>query len=292
MRNFIFRIFLFFSILLFLIFAFSLFYIQKQKKLNNEKAENSIFIWGDSQTFRGINLELLSKLTEKEVFSAASGGAGIYDFLVFADIIPCNAQVFIGISQPMQLRGRDKNRSGLTLFSLYQAKVNNYSWDEIQSIIIDNMKPERIFHNNSSLFPMEDSITLFEPMSKFEKYYKETPSYLRDKQLLYIAGIKKLLQKNCSIIILQFPMYYLLSDIEASSPIKNNLRNFNNEINALLPESKIDTLYLDTEKNLMHDLTHFNEHGANLLTDTLAKIYKSKKINASKIIVINGGVCR
>ena len=96
-------VFVFFGILGFLSFHFL-----ANIYLNKTNADNSLYIWGDSQIYRGLDLEKLNKLTRKNIHSAAVHGAGIYDFLVFTEIVPHNSDVLLAISKPVQIRKKDK----------------------------------------------------------------------------------------------------------------------------------------------------------------------------------------
>ena len=47
--------------------------------------ENRVLIWGDSQTYQGIDLKLFQTFSGKQAVTWAQHGAGVYDFLCFAE---------------------------------------------------------------------------------------------------------------------------------------------------------------------------------------------------------------
>ena len=44
-------------------------------------SKDALFIWGDSQTYQGLDIDVLEINTDKAILSSAVHGAGIYDFL-------------------------------------------------------------------------------------------------------------------------------------------------------------------------------------------------------------------
>ena len=62
-----------------------LLYISIDYYYNYKKDKSAIFIWGDSQTYEGINLQVIRNFPNKQVYTYAKHGAGVYDFLVFSE---------------------------------------------------------------------------------------------------------------------------------------------------------------------------------------------------------------
>jgi len=271
----------------FLVFYF-VFYILFDLYYNSKDAANSLFIWGDSQTYQGIDLDVLKNQTNKKIYSAARHGAGIYDFLVFAEKVPKNSDVLVAISKPAQLRRkkRDRNRSGISVQPLKALLNNNYSWDEVFHILKKNTKPRKLFLSKTSMYEYADSIKLEQPIEHFEKVYKTVPSYLKEKQNLYLEGIKNLMNKNCSIYLIDFPYHELLSEIENNSPIKNQTDTFFEKIRIAANCTKLDTLVLKASKEAMHDLTHLNSYGAKEVSLFIGE--KIKKQPPTTFCIING----
>jgi len=285
MHNFIIKIFLFVIALpcIYLVMFFSVdFYF------NSKNANNSLFIWGDSQTYQGIDLKTLKIRTNKKIYIAARHGAGIYDFLVFVEKVPINSDVLVAISKPVQLRRKemDRNRSGISLFALKSLLDNNYSWSEIFQIIKKNKKPTKLFLSNTNMYKYSDSITFSEPIELFENIYKTVPSYLNDKQNLYTVGINKLKSKNCRIYLVDFPYHELLNEIENNSPIKKQTDSFFKKMRTEANCIRLDSLDLITEKEVMHDLTHLNCYGAKQVSEFIGETIK--KYERTTFCISNG----
>lgn len=255
---------------------------------NSKSAENSLFIWGDSQTMRGIDLAVLKDKTNKTIYSAARHGAGVYDFLVFVDKVPANSDVLIGISKLVQIRRKemDRNLSGISLSALKSLQENNYSWDEIFQIIKKNRKQKKLFLTNTNMFEYADSIVIGQPIQRFENLYKSVPSYLAEKQSLYMEGIKKLKNKNCRINLIDFPYHNLLQGIENDSPIKKHTDAFFEKIQIEADCESLDSLNIKVDKQVMHDLTHLNCYGAEQVSLFIGE--KIKKHKRTAFCITNG----
>lgn len=246
---------------------------------NISNADKPVFIWGDSQAYQGLNLKILQTQLNRNIHSAAKHGAGIYDFLIFTEKVPDSSEVIISISKPVQLRRKemDRNKSGLSLFALKALIKNNYSNNEILSIVKKNLKPPKLFSSKSSLYKHSDSITMSEPISLFERVYKEIPLYLRDKQELYIKGIVDLKYKGCKITFIEFPYHQKLKNIEKNSVVHYETESLKGRISTIFNDFEIDSIYIEKERQIMHDLTHLNEFGASILSSKLSLKLKTNK---------------
>lgn len=234
---------------------------------------NTIFIWGDSQAYRGIDLKELSNITKKKVYSSAHPGSGVYDFLLFTEQVQEKSKVIVSISKLVQVRKKsnDYNRTGLSFWALKKLHDNNYSVKEIASIIKRNLSPKKnIFDDNSlHLFAYSDSMKINLHIPRFRSYYKKTPLFLEDKQKLYITGIENLIRKNCEILLLEFPYHKKLESIESESTIKNKTEEFKQKLSKLFNNIKVDSIKLRNDINLFKDLSHLNSSGAKDLTKKL-----------------------
>ncbi|NRA92477.1 MAG: hypothetical protein HRU26_07285, partial [Psychroserpens sp.] len=147
-------------------------------------SEDAVFIWGDSQAYQGIDIPELANTLDKEVYSAANHGAGVYDFLVFTQQVPENSEVIVAISNLVQVRRKEKdyNRSGFSFWSMKSLYQNGYSLNELFSISKLNIKPRRNILASTKLYPYSDSIQKILPISHFEKYFNDSPEFLDSKQ--------------------------------------------------------------------------------------------------------------
>ena len=233
--------------------------------------KNAIFIWGDSQAYQGIDIGELSKTTKKNVYSSAHNGAGLYDFLLFTEQVPSNSEVIVSISKLAQIRRKenDFNRSGLSLWALQKLYDNNYSLNEIISIFKINLKPKRNILKKTNLYPYKDSMEIGLPISHFKSYYQKTPTFLNDKQSLYLIGVENLINKNCKISFLEFPFHQDLKNIEKQSPAYQKIEALKNDIAFFFSEFHTDSLDINKGKNIFKDLSHLNCVGAKDLSEKL-----------------------
>lgn len=274
-----------------LILSYVLIYFCFNAYLNSPfSKKNTVFIWGDSQAYRGIDLKELSKAIEKQVYTSAHHGAGVYDFLLFTDQVPKNSEVIVSISKLVQIRRKenDYNRSGLSLWALEQLYKNNYSLKEIIIILKSNIKPKSNISESTSLYAYSDSMQIGVPLSRFKSYYQKIPSFLDDKQNLYLIGIQNLKNKNCKITFIEFPYHKELEKIENQSPIKEKTDDFVYQIGNLFKDYEIDTIKFDVNKNIFKDLSHLNCLGAKEFSKKLGK--NMKKHGRTTMYICNGGV--
>lgn len=243
--------------------------------LNTRSTADAFFIWGDSQTYFGIDLPLLNKASNKDTHSAAFQGASIYDFLVFTEKIPANAHVVFSISKLCQIQWKhhERNSSDFSVKALRLLAQQNYTLSQLLKIALNNKSPKNLFikNNNSFLYPNRDTVSLTLPPAHFKQYYKEIPDYMEDKHTLFLEGIKTLKAKNSKISIIEFPYHPILQEIEQDSPIYAETEHFKNRIKDLFEDFKIDTIQMDNNRNVMYDLSHLNRYGAEQVSENLAK---------------------
>lgn len=262
---------LFFPIGLILLYA--IIYFSYNAYLNNKfNDQNALFVWGDSQAYYGIDVKELSNTLEKKVYTSAIPGAGIYDFLLFTEQVPENSEVMVSVSKLVQIRRKenDFNRTGLSFWALKEMYKEDYSINEIFSIFKLNIKPKRNISEVSKLFAYSDSMEIGLPISHFEDYYREVPTFLEQKQELYLTGIKNLIKKNCKVSFLELPYHSKLVNIESKSLIKKETDEFKYKIGSLFSNFKMDTISLNHKKNVFKDLSHLNSVGAKDLSSKLA----------------------
>jgi hypothetical protein len=269
MKKFLIQLSLFLTIVIALNYIY-IFYIDNLPQ-NAKSSKNAIFIWGDSQTCQGLNLKMMKELTGKYIYSSAKHGAGIYDFLVFADKVPENSTVLVAISKPVQLRklNKDRNLSGTSLFSLIQLYENNYSSSDIYSIFQKNLIPINFYEVSTKLNPCKDSLNYKSQILIYKNIFSQIPYYLNDKQNLYLEGIKKLKNKKCKINFIEFPLHPMAIELLNNSEVRDATNQLNTKILALFNNSTLDTIPIDNSTNIMSDFSHLNKCGANQITRLL-----------------------
>jgi hypothetical protein len=272
MKKFLISLLVFSISILVFITSYFIYYLFVFHSINSIPADNAIFIWGDSQANKGFDLNIIRKITGKQVYTAARGGAGVYDFLVFTDAVPPNSTVVVSISQLAQIRGRDKNNAGIPikyLFTLYKNK-----FEDLLPSIRRNIRPKCLYVTLTELYPYRVTLTFHEPISKFKEIYLQNGNDFMYKQKLFINGIKDLISKNCNITLVEFPFHPMLQKIMQKSTLNNYTKDFNQKLLTLFHETEVVNIQLNSDKRLMYDLTHLNIKGAN---EASSKIFENLK---------------
>jgi len=300
MKSIIFKILLLISLTIFSYIGIYIFYYY----INTPKGSNLCYIWGDSQMCQGLDVNYLNGNNKIHYCSTAEHGAGVYDFLVFTELVPFNSNVIISIGRGVLIRGKgmDRNESAINIKALFKLKENNYTLKEIYNICRKNQQPHLFFHGEKyPLFPNEDTLKKIEPIAALEKGYSIKPNDFIDKQNLYIEGIKTLIRKNCKIIAIDFPFHPLVEDIENKSPYKVDFNQFDIEIkkcfasNIVLELKSNENIFREqnnnkngrhisnglvefkSNENIFRDLTHFNIRGARLFTKKILTFLNFKE---------------
>ena len=206
------------SIVIFILFYFISDYFLNKKDYD----QNSIYIWGDSQAYQGLNLETIKSKTKLRTYSGAKHGAGMYDFLFFASQVPKKSKVILAISKTIQLRriDVDYHLSGLNFSALFDLFNEEYPLFIIKRTFVNNLKPKKFFSEDLIAFPCLDTLAIKEPLTILKKTFSRTPTYLINKQNLYKRGIELLIKKKCKIIYVEFPCHESLQKIEKVSPTR------------------------------------------------------------------------
>lgn len=241
------------------------------------KANNACYVWGDSQMFQDVDLDYLNHNTPYKYFSAAAHGAGLYDFLVFAEKVPENSTVLIQVSRTVLLRRKEKDRnvSAISIGPLATLLGNGYSINEVGQVVKNNLIPKRIFYTLNYLYPNADTVSTKEPVGTFVTIFKNKPAYFEDKKAICLKGIETLMKKHCKIVAIQFPYHPILNNIEANSSYRQDLEKFDNDVAARFAYQQ--TIEIKLKENIFTDLTHLNERGAKDLSRQLAPYLNFKQ---------------
>lgn len=286
MKSFITRIFIF---VLFIVSLHFVIYTLLNVFNSYSSSSKPLFIFGDSQTVQGLDLKELKKDTKYSIHSAAIHGAGIYDFYVFVDKVPDNADVVLSISKLAQIRPDDKeaNTSPLNYKAFFNLWTAGYSKNGLKNILYRTIKLpfQKYYKTSSNLYPNRDTVTVKQALKIFKKRYTISEEKLMVKQGLYLKGIEELIKKKCKITFIEFPFHPILKRIDEESVLQNNLIKFRDNISKMFPDFKKASIELPKGENLMYDYSHLNKRGANILTNIFAKeMGKEKRIN---IYIVN-----
>lgn len=259
---------------------YSFFYIISSHYFRRATATNSVYIYGDSQTVQGLDLEELKHQTGLKIFTSAKHGSGIYDFLFFTTAVPKNSKVILSISQHSQIRPdiNEANTSPLNPTPLLQLYNNGYSSAGFKNIFFRGVKipKSNYFKKHLELYPTQDSISHHTTKKVFIDLYNSiTEKELQQKQDMYFKGIQNLINKNCKITFIEFPYNRELQQIKERTRLNKKFNQFKVNISNLYKNFKTDSLVLKSNKNIMYDYTHLNTLGAKILTTQLTETIKS-----------------
>ena len=98
--------------LIVLCIVFIIGFIQDYSLEKSTKDSNSVYMWGDSQAYQGVNVNKLSLALKREVYSLAQHGSGVYDLLVFSDKVPEGAMVLLQIPKGAQKSSQSRISRG------------------------------------------------------------------------------------------------------------------------------------------------------------------------------------
>lgn len=294
MRKFIRRltIFLFIAVIPVIAIVAILLFREPNLSLNR----NATYFWGDSQTVQGVDLDIFSKQQNTTVKTTATHGAGVYDFLVFANSVPDSTNCIVGFSQCCLLRKKtsDSNRSGIDIKMLFELWKQNYSIKEIVEIVKNNRTTFVVnaYNRSHSQYNYCDTIIHAEPLSGFVNLYSKEPSYFLDKVALYKTGIDILMSKHCNVTFVEFPYYSELFEVSSASPYKNVIDSVKQNICDDYSNGRFDTIYInDSDSLLMHDLTHLNGVGSRRFTEALCNYLDTCNAGQNHFIIVNEGKC-
>jgi len=249
----------------------------------NPTDSKSIYVWGDSQTYQGLILDSLEKILETKCYSSAKHGNGVYDFLVFTEAVPEKSVCVVGMSEALLYRqiSSDNNHSGLNIKSINTLYKCGYSIKELCKIAQTNnfLPQKRLFSSKHSTYSYADTIFYAEPLDGWKKLFDNDDEYHEYKKKAYLHGLQRLAEKSCTIHIITYPLYEEIeSYARTSSNRKKTLAYQDSVIKRFMLFSDVETIYSDSL--LMHDLSHLNEVGARLTTNSVVKHLINHKDNS------------
>lgn len=248
---------------------------------HNSPKTDSVYVWGDSQMYQGLDIQYLSALLQTPVLSSALHGNGVYDFLVSAECIPPQSTCIIALPECALYRSpnSDRNRTGLSFSSLWRLYEYGCSYEECYRIAIKNHKPYyNPFSASNDLYEYAPKIVYSEPLDGFCDMFNRKNNYAQWKQKAFISGLTYLKKKKCRLVLIQFPFY---DEVEKCAQDSYNRGLTNKLKQQLIKEHRLEVynIKLESDSLLMHDLSHMNELGAKLVTNKTSKIIQSSTSN-------------
>ena len=250
-----------------------------QSKSNNDEdiyTQSSIYVWGDSQMYQGLDIKTLSENTSKKVFSSAEHGAGVYDFLVTVARIPEESTCIIALPECCLYRrlNSDYNRSGFDIKSILIMLESGYPIQGCIHIVRNNFLTHFNFSSTHESYKYAPKIVYSEPLSGFYDMFNNGKNYTNCKLNAYKRGISCLIDKRCRIILLQFPFSEEVESFAVGSINRRETEMLKEElINKY--SFKSDTIYISSDSLIMHDLSHMTDVGVYYLQKCIGRyVYK------------------
>lgn len=251
----------------------------------SSKEKGSVFVWGDSQMYQGLDVALLQKVSGKRVLTSAHHGGGIYDFVVSATNVPGNCVFVSSYSEAAFFRNptSDYNRAGMDLSALHTLRKAGCPMPCCAEIIMDNRRSLVYSHVFSEqphvLCPWSDTLECSnESLDLWPPLFVEEKEWFPWKASAYEKGLQNLREKGVRMVLVQFPFETQLEAI-AEGSINRHLSDSLKWTLIKEFDMRCDTVVLRSDSLLMHDLSHMNEVGARMFTAELANILRNDSVN-------------
>ncbi|TNE51178.1 MAG: hypothetical protein EP343_03565 [Deltaproteobacteria bacterium] len=238
-----------------------------------KKPKQAIYVWGDSRTYRGLDLVQLRRLSGRHVISYAYPGAGVYDLHYVVEQIPHNSLVLLGVSFPIMQGKKRFERSGLSFSAMRILQLHGASWSHLFSILKWNRNPLRtVAHRRAPVYPTEPHMT---NVAHYLKYAVPEPKnrplepnrlpYLTNQTLFHLA-IQRLRKKGCTLMLLRFPVAPILHNkLLKMEQYRKAFASFE-ALNKQKGVHSLLKLKLRWQKNPWFDPSHLNARGQRRMT--------------------------
>lgn len=225
------------------------------------RSPDTLFVWGDSQTYRGLDLRLLRRHTRRPVLSFAHPGADMLDLLVFVQRVPKGADVLLGLGLPILRREeRSFRRSGLSLWAMVKWLQAGGQIRSLGPFLRRNRNPLRsIAHIYAEAHP-----TLPRPRNGKGQIPSTIPDSFYVNSRLYREALAALQHKGCRIILVEPPM--------AKGVFPPVFQRFMGDFRKRLLTYRVRLFKAPkppTQRNAMFDRYHLNAYGRTWMTRQL-----------------------
>lgn len=253
---------------------------QHQTELSSE----SIYVWGDSRVFRGIDVRAVSEATKKPVISWAQNGVGVYDLLVFAERVPPNSRAIIGVGVHLLERKKERGYQHTELSVAALASVlraGGHSVSDLWTILRRGRDPfVRYGHQLSPQHPIFEDVR-----HTGERYYhsrftaEAPPKRFVAKLRLFVDAVRQLVDKDVDVTVVDVPVYASVRaarDASIYAALGETLRR------ELGPRVTVMTdIQMPSEPNHFYDLSHLNARGQKRLTELVISRLSSNPTRVS-----------
>jgi len=237
-----------------------------------ELSPDGIYVWGDSRVFRGIDVRALSAATKKPVISWAQNGVGVYDLLVFAERVPANSRVIIGVGVHVLERKKEFGYEHTELSIPALATVlreGGHGPMELWTILKRGRDPfVRYEHQLSPQLPISDEVQRTGAEYYHSRFNAETPPerYLA-KLRIFTHAVKQLVDKDVRVTVVDVPIYESVQEARDASIYASLGETLRRELG---PRVIVMTdIEVPSEPNHFYDLSHLNARGQKRLTELI-----------------------
>lgn len=244
------------------------------KSYQTRLPQADIYVWGDSRMYWGLNVELLSELTGQTICATQQEGASVYDMLTFVRRVPNNSTCILGLSECVLFRNHqsDYNRSGFNIWATYELLLSGYKIKDVYGVCkLNEWTPKDIETISHDYFVPADTIVTPEPMPGWVKMYNTSFPYFEAKSKCYEVAVAKLMEKDCKVILLDFPGYRDVETMAIETPNRQKSLAYVEHICSKFGLSR-DKIMLQSNQLLHYDLSHFNCIGAQMVSEYLANV--------------------
>ncbi len=180
---------------------------------------NTVYIWGDQASVDYLDLQNYHKISGKHALGIIKESTSVFDFLVFSDKVPLNANVIILLSNttPVYINKLYNGRGSLSPYVIKQLVSLNYPLQNTMSLVSCYLWPDRIFR----------TLDADETEVNGLKYVPEKQNLWDVQQRLFLQGVKRLIEKNCTISFVEslLPSIKVMIDGDGQQNFKNQILN-------------------------------------------------------------------
>lgn len=234
--------------------------------------QQAIYVWGDSRTYRGLDLEAFEKLSKRSVVSYAYPGVGVYDLLYAVEQVPRRSLVLLGVSYPI-LEGKKRfERSGLSFSAMRHLQEQGATWSHLFSILKWNRNPLRtqarrrgpVYPNKPYMVNVKHFLKHAGPVPNNRRLEPGRLSYLSNQKLYHLA-IQLLIKKDCKVVLLRLPVAPVLHNKLWK---RGQYRKAFDSFRVLTKKGVLSLLDLKLrwKKNPWFDPSHLNARGRDKMT--------------------------
>lgn len=238
--------------------------------------QHSLFLFGDSQLLHALSPDFLSQQTGKQVFSVVRPGSGMYNLMTFSSLIPDSSVVLVGFSPFSMLIKRDHPNRGILYPPALVTMISlGYPVSDIKTLVEDNLRPHPFlpFRFVPVRYRPEPLLTLPVTLRKSLEISDSTTEKLNAG--LFKSAIRNLLERNCHVLWVDFPVNPSFWGTVDSTMIPTRLRQLEHFLKNELPSTSTAFYTIESDSNLFYDYTHVNEVGQRLINPILASEIQS-----------------